>query len=165
MGSAHRQAGHRDRLTRGPRGADGALPADGPSVISWPVKPPVIPVEVLPPEGPGNPPGGSPTPSAPPTTPAPFHPLAATLLVVIDNLWNLADWAVLSWAFTLPLSFLTVAIPTLVLQRRRRGDGWGRALAKAAFLGLLAAVPTSLTGTPVGLALLAWAGVRPGRPA
>ena len=26
-------------------------------------------------------------------------------------------------------------------------------------LGLVAAVPTSLTGTPVGMALLAWAGV------
>jgi hypothetical protein len=33
------------------------------------------------------------------------------------------------------------------------------ALAKALVLGLVAAIPTSLTGTPVGMALLAWAGV------
>ncbi|MFM7101780.1 MAG: hypothetical protein ACKO3N_11495, partial [Verrucomicrobiota bacterium] len=127
------------------------------------MKPPVIPVDLLPPEDPGKGPGGPTGRPPPPAMPsAPFHPLAATLLVVIDNLWNLADWAVLSWAFTIPLSFLTVAIPALVIQRRCRGDGWGRALAKAVFLGLLAAIPTSLTGTPVGLALLAWAGIRPG---
>lgn len=131
--------------------------------MSLNMKPPVIPVEVLPPEPPGNPPGGSPS-SRPPGVP-PFHPLAATLLLLIDNLWNLADWAVLSWVITIPLSFLTVAIPTLVIQRRRNRDTWGRALAKAAFLGVLAAVPTSITGTPVGLALLAWAGIQRGRTA
>jgi hypothetical protein len=32
-------------------------------------------------------------------------------------------------------------------------------LSFAALLGALAAVPTSITGTPVGLALLAWTGL------
>jgi hypothetical protein len=45
------------------------------------------------------------------------------------------------------------------LQRQLRKDRWGMALAKALVLGLVAAIPTSLTGTPVGMALLAWAGV------
>ena len=89
----------------------------------------------------------------------PIHPLAAGLLVAVDNLWNLADWAVVTWWLTVPRSFLSVFVPTVWLQRRLRKDRWGSALAKALVLGLVAAVPTSLTGTPVGMALLAWAGV------
>jgi hypothetical protein len=89
----------------------------------------------------------------------PFHPLSAGLLVAVDNLWNLADWAVVTWWMTVPLSFLSVFLPTLWLQRQLRKDRWGMALAKALVLGLVAAIPTSLTGTPVGMALLAWAGV------
>ena len=34
------------------------------------------------------------------------------------------------------------------------------AAAKALFLGIVAAVPFSVTGTPIGIALLAWAGIR-----
>jgi len=96
----------------------------------------------------------------PPSAPAvhsgtPIHPLAAGVLVAVDNLWNLADWAVVTWWVTVPLSFLSVFIPTVWFQK----DRWGSALAKALVLGLVAAIPTSLTGTPVGMALLAWAGV------
>jgi len=130
--------------------------------------PPVIP-EVLPPETP-VPPYGEPGQDARRSRgdgsrafAAPYHPLAAVLLLLIDNLWNLADWAALLWVITVPLSFLTVALPTLIVQRSKHGDSWGKALLKAAFLGLLAAIPTSITGTPVGLLLLAWAGIkRPG---
>lgn len=117
--------------------------------------PPPIDVEVIPPDGPG---GGP--PEADSGTRTAFHPLAATLLLAVDNLWLLADWAVLTWIVTIPLSFLTVAVPTFVVQRRNNGDTVGRALLKAIFLGAVAAVPTSVTGTPVGLALLAWAGIR-----
>jgi hypothetical protein len=89
----------------------------------------------------------------------PIHPLSAGLLVAVDNLWNVADWAVVTWWMTVPLSFLSVFVPTLWLQRQLRKDRWGVALAKALGLGLVAAIPTSLTGTPVGMALLAWTGV------
>ena len=96
-------------------------------------------------------------PAAPSGTP--IHPLAAGVLVAVDNLWNLADWAVVTWWVTVPLSFLSVFVPTVWFQRRLRKDSWGSAVAKALALGLVAAIPTSLTGTPVGMALLAWAGV------
>jgi len=89
----------------------------------------------------------------------PVHPTAALLLVAMDNLWNMADWAVLSWAVTIPSSFVTVFLPTLMIQRLVKRDGWGRAVLFAALLGGLAAVPTSIFGTPVGLALLAWTGL------
>ncbi|MFN7138438.1 MAG: hypothetical protein ACK4UN_03775 [Limisphaerales bacterium] len=91
--------------------------------------------------------------------PAPIHPLAAVLLIVIDNLWNLADWAALLWTITIPLSFLSVCIPTFLVQRFLKNDAPQRALATAVVLGVLAAVPTSITGTPAGLALLAWSGL------
>ncbi|MGH2361981.1 MAG: hypothetical protein ACRDGM_15760, partial [bacterium] len=89
---------------------------------------------------------------------APIHPLASTLLLCVDNLWNLADWAG-AWILTVPLSFLSVAVPTAWIQRKMHGDGWGRALVKGFLLGVVAAVPSSITGTPVGIALLAWAGM------
>lgn len=98
-------------------------------------------------------PGGS------PRTGAPVHPLAAVLLVGVDNVWNMADWMVISWAITIPSSFVSVFLPTLMIQRLVKRDGWGRALLLAALLGGLAALPTSIFGTPVGLALLAWTGL------
>jgi len=90
---------------------------------------------------------------------SPVHPLAAMLLLVVDNLWNLADWAVVSWLVTVPLGFLSVFLPALVIQRFVKKDRLRRALALATVLGLVAAVPTSITGTPVGVALLAWFGL------
>lgn len=88
-----------------------------------------------------------------------FHPAAAGILLFVDNLWMLADWNALVWIVTIPLSFLSVFIPTLCLQRFSRRDRWRIALGKALALGVVAAVPTSVCGTPVGVALLAWAGI------
>ena len=89
----------------------------------------------------------------------PIHPLSAVLLVVVDNLWNLAEWVVVDWVITIPLSFLSVFIPCYLIQRHLRRDKPGRAAAIAVLLAVLAAVPTSITGTPAGLAVLAWSGL------
>ena len=119
---------------------------------------PSIQPEVLPPGAPLPPMKGTPMPM--PDAPAPFHPYSAALLIVVDNLWNLADWTVIGWLLTIPLSFLSVAVPVFWIQRRQNRDRRRVALAKAVFLGAVAAVPFSVTGTPVGLALLAWAGFK-----
>ena len=120
----------------------------------------IIP-EVLPPDAPVPPLApATPPPQAPPDSRAPFHPLSATLLIIIDNAWMFEEWAVITWIFTIPLSFLSVFVPVYWIQRRKQGDPRDKALAKAFFLGLVAAVPFSVTGTPVGLALLAWAGLK-----
>jgi hypothetical protein len=66
---------------------------------------------------------------------------------------------VVSWLVTVPLGFLSVFLPTLVIQRFVKKDRLRRALGLATVLGLVAAVPTSITGTPVGVALLAWFGL------
>jgi hypothetical protein len=101
----------------------------------------------------------------PPRRGAPFHPLASTLLLIVDNLWNLADWAAAAWILTVPLSFLSVFVPAVGIQRKLHGDSWIRAFLKGLFLGVVAAVPTSVTGTPIGIALLAWAGMDRGSAA
>ena len=77
----------------------------------------------------------------------------------MDNLWNLAEWTVVDWIITIPLSFISVFFPVFLLQKFFKRDSNGRALAVAALLGTLAAIPTSITGTPIGLALLAWTGI------
>jgi hypothetical protein len=95
----------------------------------------------------------------PSTSRVPIHPLAALVLLGVDNLWNLAEWAVVDWIITIPLSFFMVAVPTFCLQKFLRRDGVGRAMAFSLLLGVIAAIPFSVFGTPVGLALLAWMGI------
>jgi hypothetical protein len=99
-------------------------------------------------------------PVAPPAARPLIHPLSAALLIAVDGLWALADWAVLAWVVTIPLSFLAVGIPTYLIQKHVHGDQSGRSLAVGAFLGVLAAVPTPITGTVVGGIVLAMAGLR-----
>lgn len=125
-------------------------------------RPPLINVEVLPPlhagpEARASDPGAGEHPA--PIREA-FHPAAAALLVLVDNLWMLPEFAVVTWWLTIPLSFLSVFSVTLFIQRALGRNPWGVAIAKALFFGGVAAVPLSVTGTPVGLALLAWAGVK-----
>lgn len=89
----------------------------------------------------------------------PIHPVAAAALVFVDNLWMLADWNAVTWWLTIPLSFGSVSLTTVLFQRFLHRDSWGKAAGKGLLLGVLAGVPTSITGTPVGLALLTWAGI------
>lgn len=131
-----------------------------------PPRPPESParavaVEVLPPVPP-PPPWPGPPPVARPTATGlpPVHPIAALLLLVVDNLWNLADWTIIGWVVTVPLSFLSVAVPTFVLQKQRLKQSTGKALGWAALLGCIAAVPFSVGGTTIGGLLLAWLGIR-----
>jgi hypothetical protein len=113
-----------------------------------------VPIEVLPPET-----STAASPKIEVEAP-PIHALSALVLVAVDNLWNLAEWAVVDWVFTIPLSFITVFVPVFLLQKHLKKDSNGRALAFATLLAMLAAIPTSITGTPVGLGLLAWTGLR-----
>ena len=89
-----------------------------------------------------------------------IHPLSALLLMVIDGLWSLVDWAALAWLVTIPLSFLAVFLPVWLIQKSFNGDPPGKASAIAAFLGVLAAVPTPVTGTVAGVVVLSLAGIR-----
>ena len=89
----------------------------------------------------------------------PIHPLAALLLVLVDNLWLVPEFIVIDWAITIPLCFITVFFPTLFIQKFIKRQRVGPALGFALLLAVIAAVPTSLLGTPVGAAMLAWFGI------
>jgi hypothetical protein len=112
-----------------------------------------IPTEVLPPE---------PLHAAATSRPgdsAPIHALSALVLAAVDSLWAVFDWVPPIWLLAIPACFVAVFLPTYLIQRHLKNDSHGRALAFATMLGVLAAIPTPITGTPVGLGLLAWTGL------
>src|SRR6516225_9522557 len=113
-----------------------------------------IPVEVLPPESHAG--GGT---GAGLTDSQPIHALSALILVAVDSLWAVFDWAPPIWPLAIPFCFLAVFVPTFLIQKQLKRDSTGRALTFASVLAVLAAIPTFVTGTPVGLALLAWTGL------
>lgn len=89
----------------------------------------------------------------------PIHPLSALLLMVIDGLWTLPELLVVDWVITIPLCFITVLVPTLMIQKLIKKQTFGAAFVYAVLLAMLAAVPYPLLGTPIGAAMLAWFGI------
>jgi len=89
----------------------------------------------------------------------PIHALSALILVAVDSLWAIFDWLPPVWPFAIPLCFFAVFLATLMIQKHLKNDSTGRALAFAFILGVLAAIPTPISGTPVGIGLLAWTGL------
>lgn len=90
---------------------------------------------------------------------APIHGLSALILVAVDSLWAVFDLLPPTWIVAIPGCFLAVFVPTYLIQRHLKNDSVGRALTFSTILGVLAALPTPITGTPVGLGLLAWTGL------
>jgi hypothetical protein len=80
--------------------------------------------------------------------------------VVLDNIFGvveLVDPLVILFT-SLIVTILGTACTTLI-QRYMAKDGWGKAVAKGLAMGIIAGVPFSVTGTALGLPLLAWAGL------
>ncbi len=110
-------------------------------------------VEVLPPL-----PAQAP-PLAAPADGQPIHALSALILVAVDSLWAVFDWVPPVWIVAIPACFAAVFVPTYLIQRHLKNDSKARAVTFATILAVLAAIPTPITGTPVGLGLLAWTGL------
>jgi hypothetical protein len=89
----------------------------------------------------------------------PIHALSALILVAVDSLWAIFDWVPPVWIVAIPGCFAAVFVPTYLIQRHLKNDTKGRALTFATMLAVLAAIPTPVTGTPVGFGLLAWTGI------
>jgi len=119
-----------------------------PRISEVPVK--TAPLEVMPPaaetEGPAS-------------KERPIHALSALILVAVDSLWAVFDWAPPIWIVAIPFCFLAVFAPTFLIQRNLKNDSPGRALTFATLLAVLAAIPIPITGTAVGLGLLGWTGL------
>lgn len=99
------------------------------------------------------------TVEAPPAPPR-LHRISGAILIFVDSLWLLAEWNALTWILTIPLSFVTVCIPVFMIQWWVQGNVFWKALAKGIICGVIAAVPTPLMGTVVGVYFLAQLGVR-----
>ena len=95
-----------------------------------------------------------------PIPPAPVHPLAALVTVVLDNVFGVIE---LVDPLTILLTSLTVGVlgtvTTMFVQRYLAKDSWGASVAKGLVMGIVAGVPFQVTGTAVGIPLLAWAGL------
>jgi len=89
----------------------------------------------------------------------PIHALSALILVAVDSLWAVFDFLPPVWIVAIPGCFAAVFVPTFLIQRYLKHDSKARALTFATILAVLAAIPTPVTGTPVGLGLLAWTGL------
>ena len=89
----------------------------------------------------------------------PIHALSALILIAVDSLWAVFGWLPPVWIMAIPLCFLAVFVPALLIQKYLRHDSNGRAVTIATLLGVLAAIPTPITGTSVGLGVLAWSGL------
>ena len=122
-----------------------------PKISDVPVK--VVPVEVLPPHE------APPRAQAASADSAPIHALSALILVAVDSLWAAFDFAPPLWIAAIPGCFVAVFVPSFLIQKHLKKDSNGRAVTFATILAVLAAIPTPITGTPVGLALLAWTGL------
>ena len=90
---------------------------------------------------------------------APIHALSALVMVAVDSLWGIFEWAVPLWLIVIPLCFIACFVPVYLIQRHLRRDSPQRAVAFATLLGVLAALPLPIMSTPVGIGLLAWTGL------
>jgi hypothetical protein len=92
--------------------------------------------------------------------PAPVHPLAALATIVLDNVFLVVDLVSGPAIVFTSLGLGVVgAVTTALVQRYLARDEWGPAIAKGLVMGVIAGVPFNVTGTAVGVPLLAWAGI------
>jgi|GEM_PF-380221 len=95
-----------------------------------------------------------------PIPPAPIHPLAALATIVLDNVFGVFE---IIDPLALVLTSLGVGVlgtvTTMLLQRYLVKESWGASVAKGLVMGIIAGVPFQVTGTAIGIPLLAWAGL------
>jgi hypothetical protein len=109
-------------------------------------------------------PTNSQLPTAPtsrhPIPPAPIHPLAALATIVLDNVFGVFE---ILDPLALLLTSLSVGVigtvTTMLIQRYLARESWGASVAKGLVMGIIAGVPFQVTGTAIGIPLLAWAGL------
>jgi hypothetical protein len=95
-----------------------------------------------------------------PVPPPPVHPLTALATIALDSIFGIIE---IFDPLLLLLTSLTVGfvgfITSTMVQRFIAKEDWGASIAKGLLMGILAGVPYPVTGTAIGLPLLAWAGM------
>jgi hypothetical protein len=95
-----------------------------------------------------------------PIPPAPIHPLAALATIVLDNVFGVFELVdPLALVITSSVVGAVGMVTTMLVQHYLAKDEWGPSVAKGLVMGILAGVPFQVTGTAVGIPLLAWAGL------
>jgi hypothetical protein len=95
-----------------------------------------------------------------PIPPAPIHPLAALATIVLDNVFGVFELVdPLALILTSVSVGLLGTVSTILVQHYLAKDEWGSSVAKGLVMGIFAGVPFQVTGTAVGIPLLAWAGL------
>lgn len=95
-----------------------------------------------------------------PVPPAPIHPLAALVTVILDNVFGTVELLnPLAILFTSVIVATVGALCATLIQRYLAQEDWGKAVAKGVAMGIIAGVPFPVTGTAFGVPLLAWAGL------
>ncbi len=90
----------------------------------------------------------------------PINPLAAFVTVVLDNVFGVLELVdPLAILFTSAIVAAAGTVSTTLIQHHLAKDGWGKAVAKGLAMGIIAGVPFPVTGTALGVPLLAWAGL------
>ena len=89
-----------------------------------------------------------------------LHPASGTLILAVDWLFFAPEALTAETAalITSPLAFLITTAGVFWIQRKRNGDSFRAALAKAIFGGLMAGIPTPIGGTLLGTAVLVLSG-------
>ncbi len=90
-----------------------------------------------------------------------IHPYSAGLLIILDNVFFGANAVTmgLGTPFIALIAFCITGTGVFLTQRFLVEEATGPSMARGFILGTLAGVPTSVTGTGAGLALLARAGL------
>ena len=101
--------------------------------------------------------------SAPAPAPKKFwlHPASGLLILAVDWLFFAPEalTAEVAAIVTCPLAFLITTAGVFWIQRRKSGDATGAALAKALLGGILAGLPTPISGTIFGTLVLVLSGL------
>ena len=85
-----------------------------------------------------------------------LHPYSAGLLIFIDNIF----WGInaLTLGLSTPIisfsAFFITGTITLLIQKYLAKESMGECFTKAVITGVLAGIPTSITGTALGTAIL-----------
>lgn len=90
-----------------------------------------------------------------------LHPVSGLLIILIDTLFFGANAASLGWATPIIclLAFMVTSFGVFLSQKFLSADRFGASLAKGFFSGVLAGIPTSITGTIFGTFVLVSSGL------
>ena len=99
--------------------------------------------------------------AAPPRRKFWLHPGSGLLILAVDWFFFAPEAMTFEAAavVTCPLAFLITTAGVFWIQRRRNGDTFGAAAAKALLGGIVAGIPTSIGGTVLGTLVLVLSGL------